>query len=431
MARTLRDARLDTRSVRLRLKQRREPYWRSISGGLAIGYRKGAVGGTWIARHYSQETGRRYHSIGTADDTADADGTHVFSFPEAQEAARKWFAHLARHDRGEVKRGPHSVDECLDDYLSWLQDHRKSAVDACYRTNAHIRPALGGVRTDRLTTDLIKKWLRDLGNSPARLRGKKDAKRTQYREFDKDDGEAVRRRRSSANRTLTILKAALNRAWRDGKIVSDEAWRRVEPFEGVDAARVHYLSVAECKRLINAADADFRRLVQGALQTGARYGELARIAVADFNADSGTIAIHISKTGKPRHVVLTDEGVTFFRQLCAGRAGSDLIFTKAGGGPWLKSHQARPIAGACVRAKIQPAISFHGLRHTWASHAIMNGVPLLVVAKNLGHSDTRMVEKHYGHLAASFVADAIRAGAPRFGAIASESILSLDSRRRS
>jgi integrase len=62
-------------------------------------------------------------------------------------------------------------------------------------------------------------------------------------------------------------------------------------------------------------------------------------------------------------------------------------------------------------------MGFHGLRHTWASHAVMNGVPLMVVAKNLGHSDTRMVEKHYGHLAPSYVADAIRAGAPRFGAI--------------
>ena len=49
----------------------------------------------------------------------------------------------------------------------------------------------------------------------------------------------------------------------------------------------------------------------------------------------------------------------------------------------------------------------------------MNGVPLLVVAKNLGHADTRMVEKHYGHLAPSYVADAIRVGAPRFGVKAS------------
>jgi hypothetical protein len=40
---------------------------------------------------------------------------------------------------------------------------------------------------------------------------------------------------------------------------------------------------------------------------------------------------------------------------------------------------------------------------------------LMVVAKNLEHADTKMVEQHYGHLAPSFIADAIRAGAPRFG----------------
>jgi hypothetical protein len=41
-------------------------------------------------------------------------------------------------------------------------------------------------------------------------------------------------------------------------------------------------------------------------------------------------------------------------------------------------------------------------------------VPLMVVSKNLGHRDTRMVERFYGHLAPSFNADAIRAGAPRY-----------------
>jgi integrase len=70
---------------------------------------------------------------------------------------------------------------------------------------------------------------------------------------------------------------------------------------------------------------------------------------------------------------------------------------------------------ACQHAKIDPPVGFHQLRHTWASLALMNGTPLPVVARNLGHADTRMVEKHYGHLAQSYVADAIRAGAPRFG----------------
>jgi integrase len=77
------------------------------------------------------------------------------------------------------------------------------------------------------------------------------------------------------------------------------------------------------------------------------------------------------------------------------------------------------------RAKISPPINFHGLRHTWASHAVMNGMPLMVVAKNLGHSDTRTVEKHYGHLAPSYISDAVRAHAPRFGATADRKIKKL------
>jgi hypothetical protein len=76
-------------------------------------------------------------------------------------------------------------------------------------------------------------------------------------------------------------------------------------------------------------------------------------------------------------------------------------------------------------AKIKPRISFHILRHTWASLAVMAKVPLLVVAKNLGHKDTRMVERHYGHLEQSFIVDAIHAGAPRFGAAAPTSVVPL------
>jgi integrase len=415
MARTLRDAKLDTRAARLRLRKRREPFWRSISEGLAVGYRRGAKGGTWIARHYSIEHGRRFHAIGTADDVVDADGAHVLSFAQAQEVARKWFAHLARNDRGEVRSGPYTVRECLDEYLTWLDGHRKTGSDARYRVNTHIAPKLGDIQCNRLTAPEIQKWLRDLASSHARLRSRRDAKRPNFRELDKTDQEALRRRRASANRTLTVLKAALNRAWREGKIPSDEAWRRVEPFEQVDAARVRYLTVAEAKRLLNACDPDFRRLAQAALATGARYGELTTLRASDFNPDSGTIHVRTSKSGKGRHIVLNDEGASLFRSLTAGKPGIAVLLTKANGSPWRPAHQARPMAEACKRAKIAPPVPFHVLRHTWASLAVMAGAPLMVVARNLGHSDTRMVEKHYGHLAPSYIADAIRAAAPKFG----------------
>jgi integrase len=81
---------------------------------------------------------------------------------------------------------------------------------------------------------------------------------------------------------------------------------------------------------------------------------------------------------------------------------------------WKRSEQTVPMIEACKHAGIAP-LGLHQLRHTWASHAVMNGTPLLVVARNLGHVDTRMVEKHYGHLAPSFITDAIRTGAPRYG----------------
>ena len=149
--------------------------------------------------------------------------------------------------------------------------------------------------------------------------------------------------------------------------------------------------------------------------TGARYGTLTQLTVADFNPDAGTVAVRTSRKSKPHHVVLTGEGVKFFRQVCDSRAGEEVMLCRTDGATWGMSYQLRPIKAASERARISPPVNFHCLRHTWASHAVMNGVPLMVVARNLGHVDTRMVEKHYGHLAESYITDAIRTGGACFG----------------
>ncbi len=53
MARSVRDASLDTRTARSRLKARGKPYWRQLEPGLSIGYRKPLSGpGKWVVRHY-------------------------------------------------------------------------------------------------------------------------------------------------------------------------------------------------------------------------------------------------------------------------------------------------------------------------------------------------------------------------------------------
>jgi len=417
--RQIRDAKLDTRNARAKLKQRREPYWRAISGGLAIGYRKGATGGTWIAKHYAAEHGRRYEALGAADDIRDADGENVLDFQQAESRAREWLAKLTKQDTGDVTvdAGSYTVADAMDAYLRFLESEGRSKYsirDTRYRDQAFIRPKLGDVKLSALTSDQLRRWRDELANAAARIRTR--AGDTQKHRTSNDSQDVHRARRATANRTWAILRVALNQAFRDGRVHSDSVWRKVKPFQKVGAARVRYLTVAEARRLINASDPDFRLLVQAALQTGCRYGELTRLKVQDFSPDAGTISIRQSKSGKPRHVVLTDEGMALFRQVCAGRSGSEPILRKATSGePWDKSHQRDPMCEAVARAKINPPISFHGLRHTWASLAVMNGVPLMVVARNLGHADTSMVEQHYGHLAPSYVAEAIRKGAPRFG----------------
>jgi integrase len=218
-----------------------------------------------------------------------------------------------------------------------------------------------------------------------------------------------------ANRVLTVLKAALNHAWREGVVPSDDAWRRVSPFKGVDAPVIRYLAEDEQRRLVNAYSADFREIVRAALLTGCRYGELIALRAADYHADAGTITVCESKAGKVRHVVLTDEGCTLFDALTAARKGDTRIFLRSDGKPWGASHQQRPLAEACARARISPAVSFHILRHSHGSTLAMRGVPMGVIAAQLGHSDTRMTEKHYAHLAPSYVADTIRANFPNLG----------------
>jgi hypothetical protein len=58
----------------------------------------------------------------------------------------------------------------------------------------------------------------------------------------------------------------------------------------------------------------------------------------------------------------------------------------------------------------------------------MNGAPLMVVARNLGHADTKMVERHYGHLSSSFISDEIRRTAPRFGMVEPSNVVPLPKR---
>jgi integrase len=409
MARTVREVKLGSPTARRRLAPGRQPHWNTLRAGHShLGWQRWPEdrAGRWVLR---RRIGGNYatQTIGAANDVMIADGVNTLDY----EMARQRATELAS---GDVRpAGRLTVAKAVSDYIDRQAKLGKPTVVARSAAVNHILPALGKHAVEDLTSDQLQTWLSDLAKSRALIRTR-PGEPQQFKPAPVDE-EGVRRRRSSANKVLNILKAALNLAYEKKLVASADAWgTRLERFGEVDAARGRYLTIEEATRLLNASDPDFRQLVRAALETGCRYGELTRLRVDDFNPDANTVSVHRSKSGKPRHVPLTPEGAAFFRRLCAGRAGDETMLLRPTGERWNPSNQARPMRLANERARMTPRVTFHGLRHAYASAAVMRGMPLLVLAKVLGHRDTGMVERCYGHLAQSYITEAVHASAPRF-----------------
>jgi integrase len=387
--------------------------------GLALGYRKGLRDGTWVARRHESGTKYSFEPLGIADDLATADGVRVLTFDQAQEAARQWFKRKAVEDSGEVLSGPYTVAQAVESYIADSErDKRKALKRTRAMAEAHILPLLGSVQLAKLTHGKVKTWRDGLAEAPLRVRSKVMGQPA-YRDFDANDPDAVRRRHATANRVFTVFRAAMNHAYRHNRVAGKGAWERVSAFRNTDGPKVRYLTVDECKRLIAVCPPDFRKLVQAALYSGCRYGELRAMQASAFNPDSNSLHIPISKSGKERHVALSAEGAALFAAITANKKPKDLLFTHTDGRQkgtgWLETQQTYWMEKLCKEAEIEPAIGFHILRHTYGSQLAMQSTPITVIAVQLGHADTRMTEKHYAHLSQSYVADMVRANLPSFG----------------
>lgn len=389
--------RIDSKTARVKLKPRAKPYWTNLDRGFAIGYRKNKTGGgSWIVRRFANgcytETG-----IGLADDVQPADGKHVLTFTDARKMAARAESDLS-HASIKKKAG-YTVEDATDDYMDWFVENRKSSHTTTYAIKRHIAPKLGKYTVQDLTPTQLEKWLNTVASSPRRNRG------GAIEDSDPDTwtDDYIRRRRSTANRVLTILKAALNHAWHRDLVTDASAWQKVKPYPNVDAPRITFLLEKKAQDLVAAASDDFRPIVQAALFTGCRYGELAALECEDFDVHNNCIHLRETKTGKPRTTPLSKAGLEFFVRQVKGKKQSDKIFTHEDGTVWAKSHQTRPMREACAEAEIDPPVGFHALRHTYATLLLRPkengtpGMPIRFVAEALGNS-VRICEKHYAHV---------------------------------
>jgi hypothetical protein len=96
MARRVRDAILESRTARAKLQKRGKPYYKALSPGCHLGYRRNTGGGRWVARIYVGDRDYRVEAFADADDTRDADGVSVLNFWQAQARAHELKAELDR-----------------------------------------------------------------------------------------------------------------------------------------------------------------------------------------------------------------------------------------------------------------------------------------------------------------------------------------------
>ena len=404
---------IETPEDRAKLKPQRKPYYARLKTGLYLGYRRtSAAAGSWSVRYYVGGQRYREATLGIADDFGDADPDKAMTHADARLKALATPAEAAGRPKAKRSR-PITVADVMESYLAYIRREKRTFLGVKSRNDAFIKPALGTMPIAELTTKHIIDFRNRLSETPRRQRTKAGSKQQYFPAAESD--EEKRKRRVSANLVISTLKSALNKSWQeselDGVVQSDREWRRAKLFKNVVRARPRFLSFEEARKLVAACDPAFAKLVQAALFSGCRYGELCRLRVGDFEAD--VLEIHTTKSGQPRTVELTDEGVAFFRSLCADRTADEFMLLRANGKPWVKHAQCYPMKLACQRAKI-PHAGFHQLRHSYASQAVMAGLELKLVADQLGHSSPVMTQRFYAHLSRDHVRKAVRERGPKF-----------------
>ena len=432
MARLVRSTKLNSRASRLKLESSAANggvYWRSLEPGISLGYYKPnrEVSGNWWVRRKRQGAPIIKRSFAVADDYAEADGIQVLTYADAQRKAITWEREQTERPTGRGLTVGAALALWWDNYESRARSAEAIAEQA-HKRNA-IEVALGVRKVAELKAEDISAWLAKIVRSGRTVRSKKGARRQLDGVKGVDAREVKRRRQATANRLLATLKAALNFAWNQGKIAGAPVWKRVTPYKGADQPRTRYLTFAEAIRLMNAANPEFRPLIHAAILTGCRWTELRMMRVSHYDPASRTVAVQHAKGRADRRIPLSDEGASFFEDAVVGRDASDYIFTRTGGNAWGPQDQKRPMAQACKLAKIQPAIGFHILRHTYGSLLAQEGVGMAVLASAMGHADSRMTERHYAHLSPNQVADAVRAHLPVFTEAKPKKAVSIDRAR--
>jgi integrase len=163
--------------------------------------------------------------------------------------------------------------------------------------------------------------------------------------------------------------------------------------------RSSVIQEADYLLLIGRANPALRDLLVLLWETGARPSEVCRLTAADVDLRGGVAVLTEHKTdatGRPRLLALTPAASDVLRPLVS-RYPTGPVVRRMNGTPWDVDTLNTAVRALRKRVGV-PHATAYGFRHTFATDALVRGVPDAHVAALLGHRNTDMLHRNYSHL---------------------------------
>lgn len=418
-----------------KLSIRTTPHWHTLFTGRHIGiHRPDGKICNWTARVLTKDKLYRQKCLGSALDF----GHGAIDYRIALARALEWFdtdkvRALATTARAvgrvsEVNVCPigdvYSVGHALRDYCEWTRLARSTGghYNNLVLINHHLIPNFAHLPLESFNATHLRALARQVLETPPKYGFREMQPRQPIENLSHDE---LRRRKRTFNSLVTILKMAFKHAWDNAEIESERPWRCLKRISVNYQPRTIFLDRSECQRLLDECTPALRNLVLAALYSGCRVGELGNLTVGDVGQQGFGLRIGAFKRSPARFVFLPDEGMAFFLKLSEGKGSQDYVLTSDMGKPWRKQH-TQLFRRAVARSGLPKDLVFHGLRHTYASDLVRRGVPLDIVAKQLGHASSITVSNTYGHFAEQFREEQVRT---RFSPLSQEQVQSAKAMR--
>jgi len=286
------------------------------------------------------------------------------------------------------------LSEAFDQYLGWIETNRPKAHKQRKSIKAVWIKTVGDVPVVRLDSTLLERYktkrLAAGDTEPATINKEIRTVKHMARLAAKLGWSWMDRERAAILREVEMLKEPPGRQ------------RPIKPKE-LEAI------LAEFRRV----DSRFaRRVVQAALLTGCRLGELLALETTDVDLKRKEIDLSKTKQNRNHQVVITPPLATVLKEALADKKRKGAaVFVSRTGKPYTVDGFSKHFANVAKRAGV-PDITFHDLRRHVGTLLINEGERLEVVSKLLGHSTVAVTQRSYAHLST----DATRAA---FGVLAS------------